>query len=122
MTGQLQKKQRVEQTVKKKEPVADAIQKKQEELMQPESTALNGWQILLQLVQRQEADIRSVVCAVQKEQQRRFQPLNTALATGKLQKKRPVQRKENRSVPVQEKAVKLKKKTQLQNLPTLMHG
>ena len=41
-TGKLQKKQRVEQTVKKKESVADAIQKKQEELMQPESTALNG--------------------------------------------------------------------------------
>ena len=66
--------------------------------------------------------MKNVQFVIQEERNRRFQPLNTALATGKLQKKRPVQKKENRSVPVQEKAVKLKKKTQLQNLPTLMHG
>ena len=66
--------------------------------------------------------MKNVQSAMQEERNRRFQPSDTALATGKLQKKQPVQKKENRNAPAQEKAVKLNKKTQLQNLPTLMNG
>ena len=65
--------------------------------------------------------MKNVQSAMQEERNRRFQPSATALVTGQLQKKQPVQKKENRSVLVQETAVKLNKKTQFYYMHTLMN-
>ena len=67
--------------------------------------------------------MKNVQSAVQEERNRRFQPLDTALATGKLQKKQPVEKQEAKKELVQEKAVSRKKqKKSLQPASTATNG